>query len=382
MKQQPPLVIGGTYQMTKEYIIELESTFDSEIEEYFLTRGSNILFFDEILPELVIIETDQDISTFKYVSSYREPRTGYLLKGKNESGFKNVRMEPEVDSDALHEFGYGFGVKIAVLDAGIDKDICPDVKEEEDFTGIGLYTESPHGSIVTRIIKSFAKAAQVYSAKVCHDEDSLKETNVFRALKWAREKNVHVINMSLGFPYDCDGTCQLSKYINKIVRDFGIFVVAAAGNDFNAEGKKVHCPACANEVISVGSLTKDGLDVASFSVPGKPNSDKPNILTSGYGRLETLTYSTPFRGTSFSAPVVTGIIGCLVSYIPNMDITVLSELEQKRTVMQKVKMKLYETTTYLDGVFSSRQGLGKVNLQKLLEVLRSENQSNSRGKAN
>ncbi|MGB2871786.1 S8 family peptidase [Psychrobacillus psychrotolerans] len=372
--------------MLKEYIVELEKPFDSSIDSYFTSKNCSILFHDELLPELIILETTEDISTFEFIDTYNEPRIGEILHTKKSKKFKTIELEPELNSDFLHSFGYGFGVKIAILDTGIDNDICPDVKEAVDFTGTGTDPKISHGSIVTRIIKSFSRAAEVYSAKVSHEE-KFKESNVYQALKWAKEKDVDIINMSIGIACDCDGSCPLSRYINALVDKCGILFVAAAGNDFEAKentfSKRVHCPACSLEVISVGSLSKDGLDVAQFSVPGIVNSDKPNIVAPGHGNLNTLRYATPFRGTSFAAPVITGILGCLVSYIPTMDITVETDLVAlKKKKMHNLKMNLYETTTYLEKVYASRQGFGKLDLEKLLEVLHNEKQSNSRGQAN
>lgn len=369
----------------KEYIVELDKPFNSTVKDYFTNRDIKVIFHDEILSDLVIIETNCDINSLEHVKSFNEPRVGELLHKADVKSIRTVKMEPHIDPAILYDYGYGFGVKIAVLDSGVNKDICPDIEDEIDFTGVGKYTEFPHGSVVTSIIKHYAKASHIYSAKVCQGGNDLKEANIFKGLKWARQKQVDIINMSIGLPYNCDGNCQLSRYINTIVEKFGIMIVSAAGNDSESDGlnfeKKVHCPACAFESISVGSLSKTGDDVAHFSVPGLVNSDKPNIVTSGFGYLYSNGDYTPFQGTSFSAPVITGIMGCLVSYLSKTGINVVTDSD-KIIRMQKLRLKLFETATFIDGVYASRQGLGKFNLINLLEVLDNESKSNTAGKAN
>lgn len=114
-------------------------------------------------------------------------------------------------------------------------------------------------------------------------------------------------------------------------------------------------------------MSEDGVDVAEFSSPGHINSNKPNILAPGYGQIISKVYVSSFSGTSFAAPVVTGILGALVSYTSNVE---------------KLRIKLLETAEKLEGISVTKQGLGRLNLPKLLEVLENENKIDITGTTN
>ena len=85
----------------------------------------------------------------------------------------------------------------------------------------------------------------------------------------------------------------------------------------NREKATTFCPTCAQEAISVGSLSKDGNSVADFSTPGSIHLSKPNVVAQGHGGIFFPDGPIPFEGTSFAAPVVSGIITALVLNNPS-----------------------------------------------------------------
>ena len=143
---------------------------------------------------------------------------------------------------------------------------------------------------------------------------------------------------------------MLANYINAIVQKLKIIIVVAVGN---REKATTFCPACAQEAISVGSLSKDGNSVADFSTPGSIHLSKPNVVAQGHGGIFFPDGPIPFEGTSFAAPVVSGIITALVLNNPS-SATLISNF--------------YMATEYLDNTLE-KKGLGKVSLPKLMEVL-------------
>lgn len=120
-----------------------------------------------------------------------------------------------------------------------------------------------------------------------------------------------VVNMSLGSPGTaCSGTAQ-TAITNAVAA--GVVVVVAAGND----GGAVNAPGNCVNVIPVGA-TDSGNNVASFSSRGAELSANGlvapgvNVLTTDVGGGTALA-----SGTSFSAPMVSGLAALILSAKPN-----------------------------------------------------------------
>jgi subtilisin len=105
----------------------------------------------------------------------------------------------------------GAGVKVAVIDSGIDNDhpaIAGHVKGYislfEDRVGLLHSSEEPHtdafghGTACADIIRRLAPDCDLYSVKVLGPTLSGKGTAFAAGLRWAIEQNMQVINLSLG----------------------------------------------------------------------------------------------------------------------------------------------------------------------------------------
>lgn len=134
---------------------------------------------------------------------------------------------------------------------------------------------------------------------------------VGRAILYAASMRADVINLSLG-------SVLPDEYVREAIRvatQKGSLVVAAAGND------GCNCmvyPANYPEVLTVGAL--DGTNPASFSSYGN-NLD---IMAPGTGIISsswsagnpTTAYTSGNAGTSFSAPIISGLMTRLLSQQP------------------------------------------------------------------
>ena len=101
-----------------------------------------------------------------------------------------------------------------------------------------------------------------------------------------------------------------------------MILVNSAGNEGNDPWKYMGAPSDAVSVFSVGAVKASG-DIAAFSSFG-PTSDgrvKPDVLAQGQGVYvvsHTSSLSYPSDGTSFSAPVMTGVVACFWQAFPNL----------------------------------------------------------------
>lgn len=145
------------------------------------------------------------------------------------------------------------------------------------------------------------------------DDDSYGDTlSVGRAINYATSRGVDVISLSLG-------SAGHDPYVREAVQRAtaaGILVVASSGND---GCDCVLYPANYPEVLAVGALNSSN-QRASFSSYGK-NLDMlapgTSITTTTWTSANQISaYATGVNGTSFSAPLVSGMATRLLSHRP------------------------------------------------------------------
>ena len=100
----------------------------------------------------------------------------------------------------------------------------------------------------------------------------------------------------------------------------GMIMVNSAGNEGNVSWHYISAPADAVSVLSIGAVNATGV-IASFSSYG-PTSDnrvKPDVCAQGAGvfMINASGSMATSNGTSFSSPVLTGVIACLWQAFPN-----------------------------------------------------------------
>ncbi len=265
----------------------------------------------------------------------------------------------------------GQGIRIAVVDSGIDfdhPDFAGRIMEAADFTGTGPGDRHGHGTHCAGILagsgamsdghyRGVAPDAELYIAKVLRGDGQGMMSDVMMGIEWAVDQGVQVINLSLGGPGPCDGTDALCETCEAAV-ERGITVVVAAGND-GPTPYSVGSPACAAGVISVGAASD--LDrIATFSSRG-PTTDgrtKPDVVLPGVEiiapRAAATTMGTPIddwytaaSGTSMATPHAAGLCALLLQAEPD-----LTPVE--------LKSRLMRTAVNL-GAPANAQGAGRVD---------------------
>ena len=207
----------------------------------------------------------------------------------------------------------GAGVKVAVIDSGIDNHDDLDTAGWVDFSDT-VYGFKPtdncgHGSAVAGVIYArvsgfgivgIASDADVYSVKVLDEDNRAMVSSVIQAIEWCIQNNMDIINMSFGM----NESSAALKYAIDRAEETGILMIAAAGNS----GGALQYPAAYENVIGVGAVDEsaqpaqftcagDGLD---FTAPGV------NVHTTTF--LGAYYVSS---GTSYSAAHVTGVAAVL-----------------------------------------------------------------------
>jgi len=210
----------------------------------------------------------------------------------------------------------GAGVKVAVVDTGIDFN-HPDLKanyaggynaldsdkEPLDDHGHGTHVA---GTIAAALdakgVVGIAPEARLYAVKVLDKDGGGRLTSIIKGLVWCANNDIDVANMSLGSPI---GTVFMRLAV-KYAKARGVSVIAAAGNS----GKAVSYPAAYPDAVAVSaSDSKDKL--AYFSCRGP----EVEFVAPGVDVLSTVKGGkyARYSGTSMASPHVAGLAALAVS---------------------------------------------------------------------
>jgi serine protease AprX len=271
----------------------------------------------------------------------------------------------------------GTGVRIAIIDTGIDAD-HPDftgrIAEMADLVGEGPLDENGHGTHCAGIalgagtasggrFRGVAPGALLYSAKVLHRGGQGMMSDVMAGIEWAVEQHVQIISLSLGGPGPSDGHDALSDICDAAVES-GVVVCVAAGND-GPSSYTIGAPGAARRVITVGAST-DADTVAPFSSRG-PTADsrvKPDLVAPGHLITSTRAadtelgtpldgYYTECSGTSMATPLVAGVCALLLQKEPML-------------TPDEVKARLMSTAVDL-GEQPMAQGQGRIDALRAIQ---------------
>ncbi|MFI9811903.1 S8 family serine peptidase [Saccharothrix variisporea] len=199
---------------------------------------------------------------------------------------------PQIGAPAVWEAGHtGKGVKVAVVDTGIDAehpDLAGKVVDRRDFTGGDRPGDQiGHGTHVASTIagtgaksggkyKGVAPDAALLDAKVC-GEYGCWESGILAGMQWAAESGAKVVDMSLG-GVDTEDLDPLEEAVNTLSAKHNTLFVVAAGNSGPGE-QTVGSPASADAALAVGAVDEQDR-IAPFSSRGPRTGDravKPEI---------------------------------------------------------------------------------------------------------
>lgn len=242
----------------------------------------------------------------------------------------------------------GTGVTVFVADTGLLEDAENQVPwlrhaRRADNPGGGVQPPDPlgppaldgtptipyyagHGTFVAAEVCCLAPQADVIVANVFQVAGSTLEADLVQQLDQALALGVDVFNLSI--------TCGTRLMLRSLgfdgflrrLRDYkGVVCVAAAGND---SSNLIRWPAGFSEVVSVGALGSDWRGRARFTNYGSwvdvyaPGRDLVNAFATGRYTCSEPPYENQTRnfygmarwsGTSFSTPIVTGLIAARMS---------------------------------------------------------------------
>lgn len=280
-------------------------------------------------------------------NTFLDTQTNYLYG----NSANQIQM---LNGHLLHQQDFsGTGKIIAVLDAGF-----PQVNVAQPFQNLlnnnkilggynfvdrntNFYTRNSHGTLVLSTMGGYTENQLVGTAPeasyylfITEDTDSenpVEESLWVEAAEMADSLGVDIINSSLGyFTYDnpaysytyadMNGTTSfVSRGADKAFSK-GMIVVVSAGNSGNSSNPNIGVPADGINVLTVGAVTATE-NYANFSSIG-PSFDgrvKPDVMAQGQSAVLSNTSGniTTASGTSFSSPIMAGMIASFWQALPN-----------------------------------------------------------------
>ncbi|MCX4770331.1 S8 family serine peptidase [Streptomyces sp. NBC_01285] len=278
----------------------------------------------------------------------------------------------QIGTPAAWEAGLtGKGVKVAVLDTGVDlthPDLKDRVSETKSFIdGQEVADRNGHGTHVSSTVggsgaasdgkeKGVAPGATLAVGKVLSDKGSGTESQIIAGMEWAaKDVQAKIVSMSLGSSQGSDGTDPMAQAVNTLSKDTGALFVIAAGNA--GSPGSIGSPGAADSALTIGAV--DSADrLAYFSSQGPrfgDNALKPDLSAPGVdilaARSQLVSGSGPYTsmsGTSMATPHVAGVAALLAEKHPDWN-------------GQQLKDGLMSTSKQISGT-SYEVGAGRVDV--------------------
>jgi Subtilase family len=232
--------------------------------------------------------------------------------------------------------GGGAGVLIYMADTGLLADsashswlagVTGDPDPGNGIQPIPPYTG--HGTFVAGVARCMAPAADVIVTNAFAIAGSTLESDLVPRLVAALGIGVDIFHLTIACPTRNDlPLIAFEAWLRLLNQYKGVVCVVAAGN---SGSRQPSWPAAFSEVVSVGALAGDWRSRASFSNFGgwvdvyAPGRDLVNAYATGSYICHFTPYSGPppqgrsfygmakWSGTSFSTPIVTGLIAARMS---------------------------------------------------------------------
>jgi hypothetical protein len=306
-------------------------------------------------------------------------------------GTGQLRMDHDGDFwDAVavaHASGaYGGGREVAIVDSGFDMTIdrLRDASSPDSITRSDtLEPHGRHGTVVALLVNMIAPAARLLLLDAGSSQAGPTRTKVGELLQSERVRRADIVNLSMEFVSDCprsapevdiavlvdpdpptdrfveelrhwrDGAglyapggcqrpCMICLAIDALPSD--TLVIAAAGNDENLQAV---CPSANSRTVGLGFENRpvryaDGMTTVGSSLP----DDFEQTLMVELG----IPQPAGFLGTSFAAPLVSGLAALLTN---PMDVAVCTRLRAGLAPLINLSMTMRSTPIVTKSVLTT-----------------------------
>jgi subtilisin len=329
-----PAAMARPAQGTVTYLVGFHA-FPGQAERQLLrSYGAEITQEFSLIPT-VVINLPAHLPQQAWDALARNPVIDYIEPNIEFHAIADSWGIDRVNAPAVWGQTTGQGVKVAILDTGIDGNhpnlnvwggwnTLNNTSDYMDRQGHGTHVAGTVGALNVGRVVGVAPAARLYAVKVLGDDGSGTAASVATGIQWAANNGMNVINMSLG----ASSHSQTIQNACDAAYNQGLLLVAAAGNSGNraGTGNNVNYPAAYASVIAVAA-TDTSNKRASFSSTG------PAVEISAPGVSIISTYLNngyaSASGTSMASPHVAGVAALLWAYDGSLSNVALRQLLQQ-----------------------------------------------------
>jgi len=334
----------AAYGESLDDLIQNEKNINNERNEIIIQYKENFMYKDlldaKISSKLVhkeklrsnieVVSVDKDVKLEDVINELRMDEHVLNVEENKKLKLHSAPNDPMYSmqwglEEIMAEEGWSLAssakktVVVAVIDSGIDVN-HPDLKNRIASGGYNfilnnsnVYDINGHGTEVSGVIAAetnnkagIAGVAGNLEIKILPLQTAYYNgysdlVNIIKAIDYAIKENVDVINLSMG----STESSEIEKDAIQEAIDSGIVVVASAGNDGISS---YEYPASYDNVISVGSISKN----STWSKFSNYNN-KLDVVAPGED-IYTCERGGKYiscSGTSFSAPMVSGVAAIL-----------------------------------------------------------------------
>ncbi len=284
-----------------------------------------------------------------------------FIDGRSPANFYGQAQLQRVRLNEAHQLSLGTGIRVAVIDTGIDFShplfagrilgtgydfVDNDVNPADQAGGTG----TGHGTFVAGLVLLSAPGAAVLPVRAFAADGRGTSFNIARAIQYAADQGVHIINMSFGLREEDEMIRDAMYY----ARQRNVFMVASAGN---AAEEAVNFPATDDMSLAVTSTNGTNDFKALFANYGL-SVDAAAPGTGLYSAYPGNRWAW-WDGTSFSTALISGEAALLLAPNPHLDRSVL------RAKITGYGAPLDE----LNNNYANKMGTVRVDFRSALEAL-------------
>ena len=327
-------------------------------------------FVDSVQRTIAMKEPEPPIEqAYVFPPNAGQPKLSYQsdIEKNNDFDYGKAKLQVRVNNvHWLHRMGFrGENMQMMILDGGfqnIDTIRCfENLRNDNRLLGARNFVQPEkdpmrkhsHGTMVLSCIASYipgllvgtAPMVQVYVAQTedSRSENRIEEDNWVAGLEYADSLGCQVLNSSLGYTTfddsvhqrtydDLTGEVSRASRAATIAASKGLLICNSAGNEGAKKWKYIGAPADAKDILTVGAVNiKHNRAYFSSFGPTADGRIKPDACAVGRN-----TYiSTPVGiismadGTSFSSPMLSGMVTCLWQAFPEKSNYEIIEAVQK-----------------------------------------------------
>lgn len=343
-------------------------TFE-DYEAYLYEKDNFKVLSENIFVDSVYVE---ETPIFKIASSSSEVSV-------NTSASSTI-VDMNKAKDLINIYGSttytGNGVNVGIIDAGYPDDTTNFSNNE--IVDYNTIQTSDHTTKVASIVSGtygIAKNANLYIHTYVPNNNAYGFDD---AIDWLLEKGVNVVNISMHSDFFTNNQGEYdghSAYLDYIVWKNYLTIVKSAGNRGSGDGFITN-PGIGTNTLSVGSIDAD--KNISFFSSWRINSSvdeflmKPSLVAPGEYIYIPNTNNSSYEnmsGTSFAAPMVTGVVALLMEEFPNL----MGYPETYMSALISGASKLPSQAS----IWDTYSGAGLINYEATREILRTSSYVNT-----